>query len=103
MFSWTGARQDSTLIPAIEDTYPFDIAMDHSLAMKVYQSLGDVHQLEDFQLSQTRGKQSRKQGTYKLEPICPWVCLNELADASVRHPVRYHGKPSFRHHHSEQW
>ena len=36
------------MIPAIEDTYPLDIAVYHSIAVKVYQSLSGVHQLENL-------------------------------------------------------
>ena len=90
-----GSCQVSRMILAIEDTHPFDIAMDHTLSMKVYQSLSGVHQLEDLRLSQSRRKQSRKRGTYKSDPVCIWMCFNELVDISVCHPLRYHGKPSF--------
>ena len=58
MFSLREVGQDSGIVLVIGDTYPLDIAMDHALAMKVYQSLSSVHQLEDFQLSQNQGKQS---------------------------------------------
>ena len=42
-------------------------------------------------------------GTYQLQPVCIRVCLHELAEVSVDHPVRYHRELSLGHHYSNQW
>ena len=62
MFSWTGTRQDSRVIPAIKDTYPLDIAVYHSITVKVYQSLSSVHQLENLQVSKIEGSRVEANG-----------------------------------------
>ena len=62
MFTLTKARQNSGLIQAIEVTHSLKIAMDHPIAMEIYQPLSGICQLEDFQLSPSRERQSRKPG-----------------------------------------
>ena len=46
------------MITTIEDAYPFDIAVYHSISVKVYQSLGGVHQLENLQVQESMEAES---------------------------------------------
>ena len=61
--------------------------MNHFVVMEVDQPRGDTGQLEDFRLLTKRGNRISKERTYKSEPVDLRMCLDELIDVSIYHPL----------------
>jgi hypothetical protein len=56
-----------------------------------------------MRLSTKQGDQDFRWKAYKPEPVYVWMCLHEVIDVSMYHPLRYHRKLSFGHCHPYQW
>ena len=66
------------------ETHSFEIPVNHPVAMEVDQSLSDACQLGYFQFS---SKRVTKRRTYEPELVDFRMCLDELIDVSVHHPL----------------
>lgn len=85
------------------ETYTLEVPMDHSLVMNVNQPLGNTFQLDGSEFSAKKGCRDFRRSTYEPDPVYVRMCLREVIDIPIYHPVRYHGEVALGHHNSSEW
>ena len=73
-------------------TYPFQISMNDTRLMEIYETACDIFQL-GVRLTTSSRKSSDHQSSYQSNPIC-LPSIDIFKDASVRHHLRDHRKLS---------
>jgi len=87
---WFGCKCRGTSFERNE-TYSFQISVDHAEVMHVFQTISNAGQLNGTSVRLLQDQVT----TYELGAVYVPILLNEFADVSVFHPLRYQSKTVF--------
>ena len=74
-----------------QETYSFQVSMDHAEIMHVFQAICNAGQLNGTSVELLRDQAT----TYELAAVYVLIPFNELVDVAIFHPLRNQSKPVF--------